>query len=396
MNIEYNYDKICNEWDGFVNKIKGDVLQTSAWGNYEFIYHNWRPVRFFVKSENTIIAGCQIFIINDFIFGNVGLILAGPCFINKTSELMVLVVKELKKTISVFNLSYLMIQPNYKEHDLIPFLESEEFKPKISYLPPFIYHSVSPYTLFLDLNLSNENLLKQMNENRRRGIKKGLKSPFKVKLGHREDLKTFYDLYNYTVTRQNYTNPTTGKVISMLPIISSDEFEYMWNELYPFGWIKLFLGTVEDETICGALTFPFGNTFQYQLWGWNGKYSEYKISDVMQWEMIQWAKNNGFQIYDFCEIDNDIAKVIRSGEPIPDSFKEKFFYGPTVFKLQFGGNIIEYPKMYACYSEKLKHIIETSKEDLTNLIKLYKDFYWGAKNFSNDHQVNFFKNLKVK
>ena len=387
--IEYCYEKNSPKWDAFVEEICGDVLQTSAWANKELKYHKWRSVRFYVNVGKTLVAGCQITIINDLLFRNIGLVNTGPCFKIKTPVLMDLVVKELKKSVQTLNLSYLIVQPNYNEHDLIPFLENEKFESKIHNFPPFKYISPEPHTLFLDLSLSSDELLKQMNENRRRGIKKALKSPFQVKLGGREDLKTFYDLYQFTVSRHSYTHPITQKTVVWTPAIAYEELYHIWDELSSRGWVKLFLGLVENEVICVALTNPFGKTFQYQHWGWNGKYSEYHVSDAMQWEMIQWAKTNGFRYYDFCEIEKDIFDAIRSDEPIPEELKKRVFFGPTMFKMQFGGNIISYPDVYVYYSDKVKHLLDNSSEELMHLIKHYKDFYWGTKNFSRDHQINF-------
>ena len=387
--IEYCHEKICPKWDAFLYDNGGDVLQTSAWANKELKYHKRNSIRFFVKTGNILIAGCQILIINDFLLGNIGVVVTGPCFKIKTPEVMNLVVKEIKKNVQMLNLSFLIIQPHYKEHDLIPFLENEKFELTIYQLPPFKFCLTDEHTLLLDLSLSSDDLLKQMNENRRRGIKKGMKTPLQVKLGDRNDLKSFYDLYHYTVTRRKYTNPVTQKTVVLTPIIAYDELCHLWDEFDARAWVKLFLGTVDNEIICGSLSYLFGRTFQYQLWGWNGKYSEYHISDAMQWKMIQWAKTNGFQYYDFCEIDKDVAEAFRSGEPIPEDLQERIFFGPTIFKIQFGGNIISYPDVYVYYSDKMKHMIETETDEFLHLMMLYKDFYWSVKNFSRNHKVIF-------
>lgn len=390
--IKYCYEINCPEWDSFVEENGGEIFQTSTWAKKELKYNNWKSIRFYVKNDKSLVAGCQILIINDLLFGNIGYIIAGPCFKIKTPELMSLVVKEIKTSVQLLNLSYLIIQPNYKEHELAPFLENEKFEPNSSQFhiyPPFKYIPVPGDTLFLDLSLSFEELLKQMNENRRRGIKKGLKSPLKIKLGGRDDLKSYYDLFLFTVSRNIYTDPITQKNVVWTPMITYDELFHIWDELSPHGWVKLFLGYVEDELICGALTYSFGKIFQYQHWGWNRKYSEYHIPDAMHWEMIQWAKTNGFEYYDFCEIDKDIANAFRSGEPMTEALKKKYFVGATLFKIQFGGITISYPKEYIYFSNKMNHLLETSRDDLIHLTKLYKDFYWGGKNFFRDHQVNF-------
>ena len=387
MKIEYCHKKINTEWDAFVNENDGDISQTSVWGNYDFQYKGWRNIRFFITSGGNIVAGCQINIINDHLLGDIGLVQYGPCFKIKTPEVMRLVVQEFKKNVQILDLAYLMLFPDYREHDLTPFLKSENFEPKLPYLPPYRITTIKDDTLFLDLTLTTDDLLKQMKSMRRRGIQKGLKSPFKVKHGARDDLKGFYDLYNCTVARHPYTDPSTKKTIDWYPLIDSyEELCRIWDELSPYGWIRLFLGTVEDEVICGALAHPFGKTFRYYHWGWNGKYGEYHISDTIQWEMIRWAKENGFQQYDFCEIDKIVAEAFLSSEPMTEDVTTRYFYGPTMFKLQFGGYVVNYPGIYVFYSDKIKHLKENVRDDFSQLLQLSRDFFWSTKRFFRRHQ----------
>ena len=393
--IKYCYERINPQWDAFIHEVNGELLQTSAWANYELKYFGWRAVRFYFKNEGTIVAGCQITVISDDLWGNIGLVRSGPCFKIMTHELMRLVVIEMKKSVQILNLTYLMVTPDYNEHDLVPFLESEKFESKFPNLPPYRITSTKEATLVLDLNLSTDELLHQMKSMRQRGIKKGLKSPFQVRLGGRDDLKVYYDLYHFTATRHKYTDPITNKTVSFYPTKEShDEICKIWDELSPHGWVKLFLGTVEEEIICGALVFTFGKTFRYANWGWNLKYADYHISDAIQWEMIQWAKNNNFLYYDFCQIDRRIADAYLSKEPVNETLKKHFIYGPTIYKLNFGGNMIKYPCSFVCYSDKMKHLIETSSDELTHLFKLSKDYYWAKKNFFRDHQ-DFFISTKL-
>jgi len=393
MEIEYCHEKNNPLWDDFVQEIDGEVVQTSLWANYEYKYYKINAVRFFVKDQGTIVAGCQISILNDELFGNIGLVRLGPCFNTKTPELMKLVVSELKNSIQILNLSFLLVYPNYNEHDLNPFLENEKFEKKFSNRahPPYKLFQISDATLFLDLSLSTEDILKQMRRMRRRGIKKGLDSPVKIKHGERDDLKTFYDLYIFTVRSHKYIDPITHeKTVDRFPVIESyQELCQMWDELSPKGWVKLFLGTVEDEIICGVLVFPFGKIFRNEFWGWNLKYPEYHISDAIHWEMIQWAKTNGFHYFDFVQINISVADAFYSNEPMPDSLKALNFYGPTIFKLEFGGSIIKYPGEYICYSNKMKHLIDSSEDELKNLMKTYHSFYWAKKNFFRDRPINF-------
>ena len=385
--IEYCHEKINFQWDSFVCEINGVLFQTTAWANYEYQYYGWNSVRFFVKNEETMVAGCQITIINDDLMGNIGVIRSGPCFRIKTHELISLVVDEMKKSIQLLNLFYLKVIPDYNEHDLIAILKNEKFESELPNLPPYKIQKTHEYTLFLDLNRSDDDLLQQMTTMRRRGIKKGMKSPYKMKLGDKDDLNSFFELYNFTARRHKCINPVTHQLMDWYPTLESyDEVCKIWDELSPHGWVKLFLGTVEDEPVCGSLAFTFGKTFRYSKWGWNLKYPEFHISEAIQWEMIQWAKTNGFQYYDFCEIDYDIAEAYRSSDEIPDDLKARMFYGPTIFKLHFGGNITQRSGIYVLYSDKMKHLMETSSNELGLLLKHSKDFYWAKKFFSRVRQ----------
>jgi len=242
-------------------------------------------------------------------------------------------------------------------------------------------------TLFLDLTQSNDELFQQMTTMRRRGIKKGLKSPYKMILGDRDDLKSFFELYHFTSRRFKCVTPVIHKRMDWYPTLESyDELCKLWNELSPCGWIKIFLCTVENEPICGALAFTFGNTFRYSKWGWNLKYPEFHLSEAIQWEMIQWAKANDFQYYDFCDIDYEVVEAYRSSDEIPDALKARGFYGPTIFKIHFGGNITKGSGRYILYSDKMKHLIKTSNEELNLLLKHSKDSFWAKKFFSRARQ----------
>jgi lipid II:glycine glycyltransferase (peptidoglycan interpeptide bridge formation enzyme) len=80
-----------------------------------------------------------------------------------------------------------------------------------------------------------------------------------------------------------------------------------------------------------------------QLWrvGWSGKHDGCDPNDVLHWEMIKWAKENGFQQFDFLHIRPDHARAILRGEKVKDSYS-----GVTDYKLAFGGQLRVLPELY--------------------------------------------------
>ncbi|MDR2926672.1 MAG: peptidoglycan bridge formation glycyltransferase FemA/FemB family protein [Cytophagaceae bacterium] len=344
MDVEYKERGVDLEWDAFVDKTGGDIHQTSLWSEYEYNSKNWRGYRFIVKNENNIVAGCQISIITIRFLGQIGYVQMGPCVNEKSSDTINIVIDELKKFSRKNRLLYLIIAPNFKDADIVPHLELKKFIVKKQSLPPAPRLDA---TLLLDLALSEDALLAQMKSMRKRNIRKGLTMPVQFKEGSRKDLKTFYDLSVITANRHKAA-----------PGISTLEGLYMiWDLMSPYGCIYLHEGVVEGETVCGALSFAFGNTFQYTYWGWNCKYNDYYISDVFQWNLIRYAKEKGYKYYDFVQLDLECVKAISSKSDVPDSIKQKNFYGPTLFKMQFGGSIVTYPSIYAYFPNRMKFFL---------------------------------------
>ena len=345
--IEYCNKTINEEWDKFVSENDGDIAQTSAWADYEMRFKGQTSKRFLIKEGNEIVAGCQIKIINYRFIGSIGNINRGPCVKRNTPEIHKLIVEGIKKITKEQKLLYTVISPNYYEDEFASFLSIKTFYKKPIEIPPYSNRYLKS-TLLIDLSSSVEDLFDQMKKGRKKCIRKGLKSPIEVVVGGRDDLETFYELVLATNKRFNTTNPL---------VTSLEDVHTQWDLLSPNKWITLHLGKVNGEIICASLTYSFGKTFRNYHWGWNGEYSEYNVSDVIDWNTIQWAKENGFKYYDFVQVDYESAQVIQSGEPIPDSIKQRELFGATYYKMQFGGFLKNYPDSYVYYPNKLKYFL---------------------------------------
>ena len=346
VKIEYLTDKksIDNEWDNFIDSLEGDIHQTSGWAKYELETKGWQSFRFYVKNKNEIIGGCKISIINIANIIKVGYVQYGPFVKLKTLQVYDIIAKEIKNFTKKHHLLYSAIAPNFSDEAIIGLLESNNFHKKERLLPPDI---VVDTTLMLNLDLSIEDIFNQMKDERKKKIRKGLKAPFNVRIGNKDDLKSFFELSTKTSSKFDNT-----------PMIDSlDKLHSLWDAFSEKERIALFLGEVEEKVICACLVFIFGNTFSDYYWGWNGEYSKYEIPSVIRWKTIQWAKEKSLKHYDFIQLDRESTNAILSSEPIPESIKNRSFFGPTFFKLKFGGNIVSYPDSYVYYPNKLKFIL---------------------------------------
>jgi lipid II:glycine glycyltransferase (peptidoglycan interpeptide bridge formation enzyme) len=137
------------------------------------------------------------------------------------------------------------------------------------------------------------------------------------------------------------------------PIFSDIKYFYsVWDSFSPKGWVMIHLAEVNDKPICAAFCFCFGNTFRYDLWGWNGQYANQKISETFQWKNILYAKNMGFKYYDFVQIDPIVANAIKSVAQVSDKIKSRELYGATEFKLRYGGDAVIYPGFFTCFANE--------------------------------------------
>ena len=346
IKIEYLTDNknIDNEWDDFIDSLEGDIHQTSRWAKYESETKGWQCFRFYVKNKNEIIGGCKISIINVGNIIKIGYAQCGPFVKTKTPQIYNIIVNEIKSFTKKHRLLYSVVAPNFSDKAIAGVLESNNFHKKGKILPPEI---VVDTTLMLNLTPSIEEIFGQMKDERKKKIKKGLKAPLNVRIGNRDDLKSFFELSSKTSLKFDNT-----------PMIDSlSKLHSLWDVFGEKEQIAIFLGEVEGKVICACLVFIFGNTFSDYYWGWNGEFSKYEIPSVIRWETIKWAKENGIKNYDFVQIDRESTNAILSQEPIPESISKKAFFGPTFFKLKFGGDIVPYPDNYVYYPNKIKFVL---------------------------------------
>ena len=345
IKIEYlTGEAIDNEWDNLVDSFEGDILQTTGWAKYELETKGWQSFHFYVKNKNEIIGICKINIVNIGNIIKVGYVQYGPCVKLKTPQVYDRIVKEIKNFTKKHRLSYSVVTPNFTDNAITGVLESNNFYKKGKILPPEI---VVDTTLMLNLDSPVEEIFGQMKDERKKKIRKGLKAPLEVRKGNRDDLTSFFELSSKTSLKFDNT-----------PMIDSlDKLHSLWDIFAGKERIAIFLGEVEGKVICACLVFIFGNTFCDSYWGWNGEFSKYEIPSVIRWKTIEWAKEKGLKRYDFVQLDRESTNAILSQEPIPESIKNRSFFGPTFFKLKFGGNIVEYPDSYVYYPNKIKFVM---------------------------------------
>lgn len=110
-------------------------------------------------------------------------------------------------------------------------------------------------------------------------------------------------------------------------IRSYDYFKTMLNALGEHA--RLYMAYYEGEAIAGAICTNYGNKTWYQYGASSNEHRDKMPNYLLQWHMIQWAINNGSDIYDFRGV---------SGNMDPNSPH----YGLWRFKSGFGTELVKF------------------------------------------------------
>ncbi|PQV64794.1 Lipid II:glycine glycyltransferase (Peptidoglycan interpeptide bridge formation enzyme) [Abditibacterium utsteinense] len=167
----------------------------------------------------------------------------------------------------------------------------------------------------------------------------------------REDLKIFHDIYRVTGERNEFKG------------YSLAYFEKMWDALEPAGILKLFITYHEEQPLSGAIAFKLPPQAWYMFGASSNEKRNLMPNHLMQWTMMQWAKENACTSYDFRGVPDPSASDIPAHEE-----------GLVKFKTGFGAEMTRYIGEYDLPLDKLSYWAWTSARPkaVTLLKKLKK------------------------
>jgi lipid II:glycine glycyltransferase (peptidoglycan interpeptide bridge formation enzyme) len=186
-------------------------------------------------------------------------------------------------------------------------------------------------TVILDLNLPEEELLSKMHHKTRYNIRIGEKKG--LQLREKSDADTFWKLLRHTAKNDNFSTHDKsyyGKLLNMQAL--NVKMFFVEHDERP-------LNNVKDRPVAGAILLGHGDTLYYLHGAMDRNYKSMMAPYLMHWEIIKWAKAQGYHYYDFWGID------------------AKLWPGVTRFKLGFGGREVEYPGSFDLPISKIWYLI---------------------------------------
>lgn len=167
--------------------------------------------------------------------------------------------------------------------------------------------------------LTEDEVLKGMNQLWRRNIKKAAKEGVEVVRGTRDDLSAFHDLYVHTAQRDHFTPRPLRYFQTMYDALSADAPERF----------TLWLARHEGDLVAATIAIRVGEHAWYSYGASSTEKREVRGSNAVQWAMIRDAIAADAAVYDL----RGITETLDSDDP---------HVGLIQFKVGTGGEAVEY------------------------------------------------------
>lgn len=323
MQVREIYETDKDRWNNFVASSPiGDVLQSFEWGELKRRCGGWQPIRLAVEDDSGRIVGA-VSILKRLLPHTTRCIFyapRGPVCDFHDSRVLRTLIDAVRDRASKERSILLKIDPPVSAED----------SQAVSTLVSLGFEQVSDRHGFggeqprcvmqLDITPSADQLIANFKPKWRYNIRLAEKKGVQIRSECTKcDLATFYGLLKETAQRDRFL------------IRGYDYYDAIWDILIEAGYGKLFLAEYQGEAIAGALLFIFGDKCWYVYGASANRYRNVMPNHLMQWRMIQWAKDVGCRLYDF-----------RGVSPRQDGEANDRLQGLNRFKQGFGARFVEY------------------------------------------------------
>ncbi len=169
---------------------------------------------------------------------------------------------------------------------------------------------------------TEDDVLKGMNQQWRRNIKKAAKEGVEVTTGALDDpadLEAFHTLYAHTAARDHFTPRPLSYFRTMVDALAAEDPDR----------VRLWFGRHEGDLVAATIAIRVGTHAWYSYGASSTEKREVRGSNAVQWAMIQDAIAAGAEVYDL----RGITDTLDSEDP---------HLGLIQFKVGTGGEAVEY------------------------------------------------------
>ncbi len=338
--LEITHDVGNPEWLAFVNGVaNGNIRQDPAWARAKMAT-GYGGQLLLVRHGEKLVGGALL-LIKNYAFGfKIGIVSQGPCLMDEEPDLVHFLSQSLKAFCRQSSLLYIIVELPYFKGAWLPQFNQNGFVPMPKGLPGGFFFNT---TWMLDLTPELGIIFSGFSAARRRYVRKSAQLPIVFRQGEAEDLDTCYDLFLHTANRRNgfFVEPHKAFYHELLKVPQANR------------QVLLLIGEVDGKIVSASFCLLSGDVFMHYIWGWTGEYADQHYSDAVYWYMIQLAKEKGFRFFDFVQVDDAVASAVLSGSPLDNSVRSRSFFGPTFYKMSFGGQTVSTPGILCYFPSKV-------------------------------------------
>lgn len=297
----------------------GDLLQSFEWGELK-ARSGWEPVRVYAERGGQVIAAASLL---KRAIPKTGrcIIYAprGPVFDTRDTETVQDFCRYLSATARKHRAILLKIDPPVVIEDTTSELNLKRagFRP----VSAEGFGGTQPKCVMqLDLDKDLDELLASFKPKWRYNIRLAERKGVRVQMDcEKSELAGFYSLLEETARRDGFL------------VREYKYFADMFDILAPYGYVKLVIARHEGKPIAGAIAHTFGDKAWYTYGASSNEHRNVMPNHLMQWQLIQWAKESGCKWYDF-----------RGVSPRQDGEEGDRLQGLNRFKAGFSPRFVEY------------------------------------------------------
>ena len=318
-----------DEWDAFVAATPGgSIEQTTRWAEAKR-RTGMRTALVTVSDDDRLMAGAVVQIRSIAPAVSVGFVPHGPLLGASDGHRWPAVVAALVDAARALGVRALVVQPPAgaaaAERELV----------RHGFFPSPLAVATEA-TIELDLTRSFAELSAGLSSSRRHA-KRLASMPLRIREATTsDDVTTFHRLYLATAARQRFVPVELACVRAQ------------WEELHPAGLLRLFVAEHDGEAVASQTATFFGDTVTPRLSGWTGGDRALRAPELLDWWLVQRAKDEGFRRFDFGGIAREYALgVTGTGAAAPQPTSALKAAHPTsYYKHSFGGDVVVLPPPY--------------------------------------------------
>lgn len=319
----------------------GDVLQCWEWGELK-ARTGWQPLHLAVREGNRHSA-CALLLRRPIPHTRRCLLYCprGPVFDPARPETLTAILEQIQEAARACGAVACKIDPAVPvdRTDIIQELWRCGFSPAVAAGGGF---GVSQPRAVMKVDLTGEekDLQARFHPKWRYNIRLAARRGVQVRMCGREALDSFYDLLLVTAQRDGFR------------VRARSYFHDLYDIVVQAGLGALFMASVGDVFISGALVFRLGVQCWYVYGASDNEHRSLMPNHLLQWEIMRWARARGCTVYDMRGVSLQV-----DGRPV-----DAHLAGLNRFKAGFGARYVEYigdwdlvlsPLWYAAFQQAL-------------------------------------------